>query len=216
MCCINVFSNLIGTVMYRTILKNQGWPSSLVQLYKACQTLITQWKILHITRSLKLMSDVASFAREKRQTQTTLKTHQFKAINKLITTTSERCGYGESEWEHLNGRLHGSSANELLKTEFLITKTVTKMSPMDMLSTEQGLDLRKGQVRETLRPYSRRRKDPLLHVIWHWLHVVQLPKGTSENSVTKNTNVYSARTIQVVNFMMYHLKIWGPISKPLY
>ena len=64
-----------------------------------------------------------------------------QAINKLITTTSERCGYGESEWEHLNSRLHGSSANELLKTEFLITK----MSPMDMLSTEQGLDLRKGK-----------------------------------------------------------------------
>ena len=90
-----------------------------------------------------------------------------QAINKLITTTSERCGYGESEWEHLNSRLHGSSANELLKTEFLITKTVTIMSPMDMLSTEQGLDLRKGQVRETLRPYSRRRKDALLHVIRH-------------------------------------------------
>ena len=90
-----------------------------------------------------------------------------QAINKLITTTSERCGCGESEWEHLNSRLHGSSANELLKTEFLITKTVTKMSPMDMLSTEQGLDLRKGQVRETLRPYSRKRKDALLHVIRH-------------------------------------------------
>ena len=90
-----------------------------------------------------------------------------QAINKLITATSERCGYGESEWEHLNSRLHGSSANELLKTEFLITKTDTKMSPMDMLSTEQGLDLRKGQVRETSRPYSRRRKDALLHVIRH-------------------------------------------------
>ena len=90
-----------------------------------------------------------------------------QTINKLITTTSERCGYGESEWEHLNSRLYGSSANELLKTEFLITKTVTKMSPMDMLSTEQGLDLRKGQVRVTLRPYSRRRKDALLHVIRH-------------------------------------------------
>ena len=88
-----------------------------------------------------------------------------QAINKLITTTSERCGYGESEWEHLNSRLHGSSANELLKTEFLITKTVTKISPMDMLSTEQGQHLRKGQVRETLRPYSRRRNDTLLHVI---------------------------------------------------
>ena len=90
-----------------------------------------------------------------------------QAINKRITTTSERCGYGESEWEHLNSQLHGSSANELLKTEFLITKTVTKMSPMDMLSTEQGQKLRKGQVRETLRPYSRRRKDTLLHVIRH-------------------------------------------------
>ena len=44
-----------------------------------------------------------------------------QAINKLSTTTSERCGYGESEWEHLNSRLHGSSANELLKTEFIIT-----------------------------------------------------------------------------------------------
>ena len=161
------------------------------------------------------MSDVASFAREKRQTQTTLKTHQFKPLTNLSQTTWKRCGYGESEWEHLNSRLHGSSANELLKTEFLITKTVTKMSPMDMLSTEQGLDLRKGQVRETLRPYSRRWKDALLHVIRHWLHVVQLPKGTPENSVTKNTNVYSARTIQVVNFMMYHLKIWGSRSKPL-
>ena len=29
-----------------------------------------------------------------------------QAINKLITTTSERCGYGESEWEHLNSRLY--------------------------------------------------------------------------------------------------------------
>ena len=90
-----------------------------------------------------------------------------QAINKLITTTSERCGYGESEWEHLISRLHGSSANELLKTEFLIIKTVKNISPMDMLSTEQEQNLRKGQVRETLRPYSRRRKDTLLHVIRH-------------------------------------------------
>ena len=30
-----------------------------------------------------LMSDVASFAREKRQTQTTLKTHQFKPLTNL-------------------------------------------------------------------------------------------------------------------------------------
>ena len=100
------------------------------------------------------MSDFASFAREKHQTQTTLKTHQFKPL----TNVSQPPVNGESEWEHLNSRLHGSSANELLKTEFLITKTVTKMSPMDMLSTEQVLDLRKGQVRETLRPYSRRRR----------------------------------------------------------
>ena len=125
------------------------------------------WKFIHITISLKLMSDVASFAREKRQTHTTLKNPSIQDINKLITTTSERSGYGESEWEHLNSRLHGSSVNELLKTEFLITKTVAKMSPMDMLSTEQGQHLRKGQVRETLRPYSRRRKDTLLHVIRH-------------------------------------------------
>ena len=82
------------------------------------------------------MSDVASFAREKRQTQTTLKTHQVKPLTNLSQTTWKRCGYGESEWEHLNSRLHGSSANELLKTEFLITKTVTKMSPMDMLSNK--------------------------------------------------------------------------------
>ena len=77
------------------------------------------------------MSDVASFAREKRQTQTTLKIHQFKPLTNLSQPP-------------VNGVV---MANELLKTEFLITKTVTKMSPMDMLSTEQGIDLRKGQVR---------------------------------------------------------------------
>ena len=47
------------------------------------------------------------------------------------------------------------------------------------------------------------------------MHVVQLPKGAPENSVTKNTNVYSARTIQVVNVMMYHLKNMGTQIKTI-
>jgi len=119
-----------------------------------------------------------------------------QAIDKLISTTSERCGYGGLEFEPLNSRLHGSSANELLKTEFRITKTVTKMSPRNMLLTAQGLDLRKGQVQEMLRPYIRRGDDHL-PVIPPWLH-----RGTSENSATTKTYVYSARKIQGVNFMM--------------
>ena len=45
-----------------------------------------------------------------------IETPSIQAIDKLITITSERYGYGESEFEPLYSRLHGSSANELLQS----------------------------------------------------------------------------------------------------
>lgn len=78
--------------------------------------MITLWKILHQRRGLKQILDCfICQTKGPWDYKNYIKNPSIQATGKLITTSSECCRYGASEFESLNSRLHGASANELLK-----------------------------------------------------------------------------------------------------
>lgn len=93
-----------------------------------------------------------------------IKNPSIQAIGKLIITSSERCRYGESDFEFLSNQLHGASDNELLKNKISYHKNsyknVTNNHSVYSVRGRYDKDLQ-----EIIQLYVKRRLDDVLHVI---------------------------------------------------
>ena len=138
----------------------------------------------------------------------------FSSIDNLITITNVRCSHGETEFNALQNRIKGLTANELLQEGVSYHNQCYSALTNKTLIDRAKDRYEKGQATGSVSDVKQKKKDDRQNLMMH-LQVIPHHSDLPEVRLSTRSCVSFVRKTNQTNCTMSQLKPWEYSSKPL-